>query len=378
MFRKFSNKDTGYEIEQSLLFDGSVTHLERTPAVSGNRTTNTFSTWVKRSGLGTQQHILDVRDGSNRSYIAFDVTGRIEIDGGDSGIEITTDASFNDASSWYHIVMMISTTDPVENERVKLWVNGIQQIDLFRNKYPAQNATPLFGDNKKHTIGDDEGGGVEARYFDGYLSETHFIDGQALGPEHFALTDSNGVYNPIRYTGDYGTNGFYLPFEASDIGADESGNNNDFTPSGFTSESVVADSPSNNYSTLMPFLAWNGPNGRPPVTFSNGNRTVYQGGSDAKQGAYIESIQLSTGKFWRSWYIANNPNEGYNYMYVGFGSAGPGLKEYRIQDIGICVNSSTGSVKFWDGAAPTVVIPSLAYGQGGYHWICCRPRRWYC
>ena len=71
------------------------------------------------------------------------------------------------------------------------------------------------------------------------------IDGQALGPEHFAQINEDGDYKPIPYAGTYGNNGYHLAFEASHIGKDLSGNGNDFEEQGLTPDSVFADNPCN-------------------------------------------------------------------------------------------------------------------------------------
>jgi len=44
------------------------------------------------------------------------------------------------------------------------------------------------------------------------MAEINFIDGTALTPSSFGTTDAYGIWQPIPYTGAYGTNGFYLPF----------------------------------------------------------------------------------------------------------------------------------------------------------------------
>lgn len=95
-----------------------------------------------------------------------------------------------------------------------------------------------------------------AEYLDGYLAEVNLIDGQALTPSSFGAFDTNGVWQPAKYTGSYGTNGFYLNFSdnsaatATTIGKDNSGNSNNWTPnnivvtSGTTCDSMY-DSPTN-------------------------------------------------------------------------------------------------------------------------------------
>ena len=51
-------------------------------------------------------------------------------------------------------------------------------------------------------------------YFDGYMAEVNFIDGQALTPSSFAETDTEtGQWIPKNTSGlTFGTNGFRLQF----------------------------------------------------------------------------------------------------------------------------------------------------------------------
>ncbi len=77
-----------------------------------------------------------------------------------------------------------------------------------------------------------------------YLAEAVIIDGTAYGPDSFGET-KNGVWipkNPSSLT--FGNNGAYLKFEnASDLGNDSSGNNNDFTANNMGTDHQVLDSP---------------------------------------------------------------------------------------------------------------------------------------
>ena len=61
----------------------------------------------------------------------------------------------------------------------------------------------------------------------------HFVDGTALTASDFGETDNNGTWIPKKYTGTYGTNGFYLDFEDTSsvaaLGTDSSGNSNTWT-----------------------------------------------------------------------------------------------------------------------------------------------------
>jgi hypothetical protein len=98
-------------------------------------------------------------------------------------------------------------------------------------------------------IGKSVGG---TSYYNGYMSDVFFIDGQALTPSSFGETDfDTGIWKPKAYTGTYGTNGFYLQFKNSaSLGTDSSGNGNTFTVNNLTSVDQSTDTPTNNFATM--------------------------------------------------------------------------------------------------------------------------------
>ena len=277
MFRKFSNKkDSGYEIGQSLLFDkDNDTWLSRTNTsepTDGSKYTQ--SLWFKPSNLDNDgllgcltSSAVSIKDRLWFYRGAYgNPVGMISVEqGSDSSYMTNTDGGYRDPASFYHLHVMFDNSKSGEDKTV-IHINGIRVAQNHPNGVKDVPATGYTANGASTYVGIYPPGGTPYP-ISGYIAEYHLIDGQYLGPEQFALTDSNGVYNPIRYTGTYGANGFYLPFEASDIGADKSGNDNDFTTSGLTSDSVVADSPSNNYCTLNP-LDLTG------STYSNGNLTT--------------------------------------------------------------------------------------------------------
>jgi hypothetical protein len=237
---------TQYQIERSLRFNSADSaHLSRTPSVAGNTKTWTWSGWVKRSLLGITTNVLfDARDTDANPVHALTFTSLdvivIYIRNA-SGVVIgfyETVATFRDISSWYHIVYKFDTTQTVAQNRAIIYVNGVQQT-LTANTTILQNTdTSINTAGYQHCIGTE---GVPSTYFNGYMTEINFIDGQALTPSSFGETDPNtGVWKPKKYTGTYGTNGFYLNFKdnsaatATTLGKDYSGNNNNWTPNAFT------------------------------------------------------------------------------------------------------------------------------------------------
>jgi hypothetical protein len=206
-------------VNNSLRFRSSASaYLSRTFSnASTNNKILTYSVWVKRGILSTDDVLVDAYDGSSAAefQLYFDTSNSLSFTfGGASAFQLTTTAVYRDPSAWYHIVLAIDTTQATASNRVKFYVNGSQVTAFSTANYPSQNATSQFptlsGNNK---IGSNWNSG--SGFFDGYMTEINFIDGQALTPNSFGTFNSYGVWQPITYGGSYGTNGFYLPMTAS-------------------------------------------------------------------------------------------------------------------------------------------------------------------
>jgi len=203
---------TGYTIDQSLRFnDDDSAYLSWTPASAGNRKTWTWSGWVKRGNLGTDQTIFQCNGagatlhigGNNKIEFYDDVSGAYKY-------QFVPSQVFRDPAQWIHIVAQLDTSNATSSDRVKLFVNG-QRVTAFDTEtYPTQNFEGNINTTNAHYIG--ARGGTTVKY-DGYLSEVNFIDGQALTPSDFGETDDTyGHWKAKEYEGTYGTNGFYLSF----------------------------------------------------------------------------------------------------------------------------------------------------------------------
>ena len=203
-----------YEIEQSLRFDnGRGTYLLRTPSVAGNRKTWTWSGWVKRGTLGSAYRMLFGADyGVGGGAALFFYNDNLYFSQFESTFRVST-AAYRDPSAWYHVVFALDTTQATANNRVKMYVNGIEITAFNTLTNPTQNADLAFNGTVNHAIGADIPNTGARNWFDGYLGEVNFIDGQALTPDSFGETGDYGEWKPKAYAGTYGTNGFYLPFE---------------------------------------------------------------------------------------------------------------------------------------------------------------------
>jgi hypothetical protein len=300
----FASKDVSiglraaYPVARSVRLRASATaYLSRTPTVTGNTTTFTYSVWAKRGSLSSNQYLFW---GGNNCTFGFGVVGTDELGGNLRGTGATnyffnTIGVFRDPSAWYHIVLAVDTTQATDTNRLKIYVNGVQQT--LSVTYPPQNTVQLS--TAQRNIGAESG----RYYFDGYMAEANFIDGQALTPSSFGAYNIYGVWQPKQYTGTYGTNGFYLKFAdnstAAALGTDYSGNSNTWTVNNINVSAYSGSPPNNtsydsmtdvptltnasvaNYPTLNPTAIYSAGN---TITASNGNLTFNQATCTANTG----------------------------------------------------------------------------------------------
>lgn len=212
--------DGYFEIQRSLRFRSSAgAYLSRIPSTSSNRNTFTLSMWAKQTNQGTQ--LFGVTSGSGTSDTQENNRLSLEFSNTFNFYEFTN-SSFvaqkyslpitRDINAWYHLVAAIDYTQSNPDNRIKLYVNGVQVTAYSATTTPSQNLTSYMnGSGNNHTVG-----GQIKRYnnfYEGYLTEFHCIDGQQLDPSFFGYFDPlTNIWQPKRYTGSYGVNGFYLPF----------------------------------------------------------------------------------------------------------------------------------------------------------------------
>ena len=324
-------------ISRSLRFRSSASaYLNRTPTSAGNRKTWTFSAWIKRGTLGSTAQILHCYDGSSsrRSSIQFNSDNTIGWDQGGSSTSglIDTVAVYRDPSAWYHLVCVANYSNGTAANRALIYVNGVLQAVTTADDF--DNDDGLINSTNAHQIGSQGGSG---NFFDGYMTEVYLIDGQALTPSSFGSTnDQTGVWQPIAYTGTYGTNGFYLPFSntasTSTLGNDFSGNSNNWTTnnisltSGSTYDSMT-DVPTQwipyntagdtgalwrgNYGTLNPLYKGS------LQTISNGNLT-----SSKSSGTNISDVWGNFGMTSGKWYFECSVAALSATVYIGIGQGG--------------------------------------------------------
>jgi len=299
--------DSGFNIDNSLRFNNpSDDTLSRTQT-AGDRQTYTFSVWIKRAKLGVYLNVMGTNSEGECLRLESDNALTYFFNGSSSGF-IKTTQLFRDVSSWYHIVAAVDTTQATASNRVKIYVNG-QQITSFSSEtYPSLNQENKINQNSETFYVGNGHAENASREFDGYMSEVVMIDGQQLDPTSFGEFDEDsGIWKPIDVSGlTFGTNGFYLDFENSgSLGADVSGNGNNFTVNNLTAIDQTTDTPTNNFNTLNALS--NPING---YTLSNGNLEATVSGQSFTRTYIASTIAPETGKwYWESKLITSGGSD---------------------------------------------------------------------
>ena len=304
----------GYQVSRSLRFNSSDSGFcSRTFGANPVTRTKLHLHWcVKRGVLGVDQRMISGYNGSSPDsfVLAFTSSDTLRLLVGGGG-DLYTTAVFRDPSAWYIIDLAFdSTISSPSADRAKLWVNGTLQT--WASGTVTLNALHHFAyGNSYNRIGC---GWDNTSFCSLYLAEVFFIDGQALDPSSFTeVSATTGQLIPIEYTGTFGTNGFHLPFSdnsaatAATLGADTSGNGNNWTPNnlsvtaGAGNDSLV-DTPTSygtdtgvggevrgNYCTWNPLDTSGG-------TLTNGNLDLATG--TATYGGTRGTVSVSSGKWY--------------------------------------------------------------------------------
>ena len=269
---------------------------------------NLISAW---GGTGYLFQIFKYADnhGSYPSYLMFQ-----HYDGGSYNSQIRPNRSFEDRSKFYHCMYVWDSTESTNSDRIKIYIDGDQITSFSTSSYPSQNADFVLtdkqsSDNTTVALGTNASqiGGTENQFYDGYLAEVNIVDGSALGPSTFGLTDSStGRWIPKSLSGiTYGSNGARLTFANTaglTIGDDTSGNTNDFTISNIATTDITTDSPTQNHATLSHLRSAGSLN----LTEGNLKITGTSGSAYGKAATDKEfPSDISTGLYWEYTDCAN-------------------------------------------------------------------------
>ena len=340
-------------IANSLMFERDDSpRLNRTPSGTGTSTRiYTLSVWAKPTVSSSASHerfIITAGPYGNSDSLVFKDNRIIQFwINGTVNASLKTNRTFEDSSKFYHILVAVDTTQSTASDRIKMYIDGDQITSFSTENYPSQNYDGHWGTAVSTSVGSSNS---PNRYMNGYLAEVNYVDGTALGPDTFGVTDtSTGRWIPKTLTGiTYGTNGFRLQFGSSSaLGEDTSGNGNDFSVTNLVASDQTTDSPTQNHATLSPHSAYKSSN----FTLSEGNlkaTSTSTSGTHSGQGGM------------------RIPNGGKYYWEceIDAGKDGMGIGIIPTDTPTTSANPSTATLYLSNGSMRTNGSNAISYGSG--------------
>ena len=272
-----------------------VTRTQSGAESAAGRKTWTFSCWFKKdrgNGSGVNLFGADSSGADTNNYNIIDFNSdSLDFSGYESGsvFRLITNRKFRDTNAWYHLVIAFDTTQATSSNRVKIYINGVQETSFSTENYPAQDYQgKINAQNKNHHFGRS----TSSFQWGGVLSHVHLTEGTAYAPTVFGSTDATTGEWKINTTPSvsYGTNGFFL-FKDDNSVTNQAGNSSgNFTVSAGTL-TKTEDNPSNVFATLNALIPMRG-----TPTYQSGNtyfRSDYNNWDSA-----LSTIGATSGKWY--------------------------------------------------------------------------------
>ena len=126
----------------------ATTSLSRTNGTATDKNKFTLSMWVKACAVEAKYFAVVYNDDNNRALFQFggnnDITFNSKYSGSNNAA-LVTNRLCRDPSGWYHFVLNGDSTESVAADRVKLFVNGVQETSFASSTYPSLNDDFLLG-----------------------------------------------------------------------------------------------------------------------------------------------------------------------------------------------------------------------------------------
>ena len=331
-------------------------HMHITYGSAGNQKTWTWSGWVKRAKTGVQNDLWSMGSANNTFGIVYissnDDFTFYEADSGSTTAFLGSNQLFRDPGAWYHILFVLDTTQSTADNRQRLYVNGAEVTSFANRTNPSLNADLKINSAAKHYLGGTSTG-LSNLEWDGCMSQVIFVDGQALTPSSFGATNPvTNIWEPIAYTGTYGSNGYKLNFsDSSALGDDTSGNTNDLTLSSIASTDQITDTPSNNFATANPLVRNKSYN---DGSLAEGNTYFAPGG----RAISCSTIGVTKGK----WYAEFKAQDA-GALYIGCGQL-KGIDALSLSNPIWYDNNPGYAVGYGAGGSLEDGTGSTSYGSG--------------
>jgi hypothetical protein len=305
----------------------------------------TFSGWFKKALNGSEQRLITSSDNSTYDdNIRFNSDDTITIRYRNA-VVLKTNRKFRDNNAYYHIVVKVDTDQSTANDRVVLYINGVDERTVGgygTDSMPGQGLTGYLNYNVTY-IGFTNPS-ANSNHFNGIMSHVHFTDGYAYDASAFGSTDSTTGEWKINTSPSvtYGANGFFILKDGNSV-TDQSGEGNDFTVGGGTL-TKTEDNPSNVFATLNPLHI----QGTTSRSITYGNTRFYT--TTTAWGSALSTLGFSSGKFYvEAKILALNSSTGYGAI--------------AIQDINAFGSSGNTNANLAENSAGAGVTPDYRSGQ---------------
>ena len=283
-----------YVIPKSLRFNsGDSAYLSRTPSSAGNRKTWTWSGWIKKCGQGSYQKFFFGGNTSDEHGFRFENTDQLSVYrySGSFTFQVKTTRVFRDPSAFFHLVVAYDSTQATASNRVKIYINGVQETDFATSTYPSQYSDYGINNTVEQSIG-RLSGAPSSEYFNGYLADIQFVDGQQLAATDFGETrSSDGVWVPKEFAGTFSSDPVTIQVGSPSYPSD-------FTSSG----NKTSDQ------TGLSFGSWSG-------TYTGANTKIFKASDDSVFSILVDTTGRNDDRL--LWYSDNLTD----WTYIGNGNA---------------------------------------------------------
>ena len=306
---------TTYDVANSCRFnDGDSAAMSRDQSANdaGTNTKGTLSVWLKMSAAGTEQVIYTREtDASNYFKVWFENDKLLiqTVTSGSVTMKKETNRVFRDPGAWLNIVVILDSTDGTAGDRQQIWINGTRETSFANSTNIGSSANLQINTG---TGTDYIGRRGSGNYYDGYMAEFVWIDGTDYAATSFGEynEDSPNIWQPIDVSGlTFGTNGFYLDFEASDNLGNDANGGTDLTEANLAAVDQCTDSPTNNFATWNSLIYSNGSTAQANASYTTSN-------SSSNYGYRLSTIGVASGK----WYAEVKYTSSSNQALIGIRS----------------------------------------------------------
>jgi len=258
--------------------------------------------WFKRVEIGILSDLWCAP--SEAFHLAFTTEDKLNLNDGGYSTYVSTQV-FRDPGAWFHVVCSYDSDQVIVGDRIIIYYNGKRIMDWASYTPSRTSLAEAWGMTVDATLVRIGNAYNDAGIFAGYIAQTFLVDGLSIQNGDYSIGSfgefNNNVWRPIDVTGlTFGNNGWLVDFaDSSDLGNDVSGNDNNFTSSGFATTDQMDDTPTKNFSTLNSVQeVWTG-----AVTLSDGGLHAVGTVSTAWNNI-TGTIAVSSGK----WVFASDPN----------------------------------------------------------------------